>query len=145
MCQASFVCFVGQSGGPVIHANSPPETLHLACKTTWQTSWQLKIPSITHTHTHTSAHAPQSAIIRVRQSSTKAVGHSLNHLQVVRQVRRPLSLGRYQPPTRSWCIPSTGHSELSDRSAKQRDLHLARGQACRLFILHCKKHPLIDL
>lgn len=91
----------------------------------------LALLSITHTHSH--IHLSQ-----LSQGSDshpqKQSSHSLNHLQVVQQVRRPLSLGRYQPPTRSCCIPSTGRSELSDRSAKQSDLHVAHSRAYSLFI-----------
>lgn len=52
--------------------------------------------------------------------STWQVSNSLSHLQAVQQVRSSLVLGRYQPPTGSWCSPSTDRSELLDKSAKQR-------------------------
>lgn len=109
-------------------------SLKLSCPTSttaWQTSRRLKTPSLTHTH--------QSAIIKVRQSSTQPVSQSLSHLRVGLQVRSSLSRGRYQPPTRSWCSPSTSHSELSNRSAKRRDLHPSQGWDYYLFIYLAKK------
>lgn len=94
---------VRKSGRPLIQAQT-------------QLSMQLKKnPSLVHAH--------HSAILKVRQSSIPPVSQSLSHLRAALQVHSSLSLGRYRPPTRSWCSLSTGHSEQSDRSSKQRDIH----------------------
>lgn len=104
--EPSIICLARESGRPLIHANS----FKLRA---WQTSSQPAGLSIISPEL---PHTDQSAVIKVRQTST--VSKSVSHLRVVQQVRSSLSLGRYQTPTRSWCSPSTGRSELSDMSAK---------------------------